>query len=745
MSKLESDLRSAIEQLRQPKGMNAFDPAAYIRSFESSAQDKAKSVLEMISHQAPFSTLKPVFLSIGGGDGAELEYLLQNSSASVGVLIEGLRPLAEMARTRAKNLSQGKSIEVIEGDAQDKIREAVALAMALISGGRGNYLCVTCHAVLHELFDRGTTKFDPLGFFGIIFEDNTISTWLTYREPGVPEKWPEVVLLGAHCEPHTLLVLAQAICERHASMARLLPQPQVIGDHVRLNRTLAMEVLAKLFYLQDLPHEIEERSTAVDHAQLTNMLWYAIGDRAREASRANIFSLSQPTNSFLNLWQNLGITVKTINQDGLSSQLPVAESQTRIVAWRLADTDSVVARTGEPSAETQAASSVENELSIGFDCLKNDEEELLCALLAAKARAWIESGRAPDAVVLLETIESQVPHDHCAYLWAHYALCLAKLFSGKPISPECFSTELDAPASRIGLGLLFKAERMEFYRKAGELDAALEIANSLVPSLGLQPRVFSSDVERYVMGTASFLMGNILRQGGLYTRAWDSIDWSQSVFRPGSAAQATELAHCYYAKAVCVAMTGISQFDTPFDAGQHPGSLRFANALITLSYSHSSWFVGNVVRAKQFAQQAGIQFADLGYPKYASRARDLSSLLALWQVLESGQRPAMELENPLLQRMVQALIGIDRDPTWVRVAFSRLRPSVAIGLLQFWRRYGRKEDDLTVQLPPVLETGADRTLRWKRVDTYVSLGEADQILRTACSIPLDLRVPIIGD
>jgi hypothetical protein len=105
----------------------------------------------------------------------------------------------------------------------------------------------------------------------------------------------------------------------------------------------------------------------------------------------------------------------------------------------------------------------------------------------------------------------------------------------------------------------------------------------------------------------------------------------------------------------------------------------------------------------------------------------------------------MELENPLLQRMVQALIGIDRDPTWVRVAFSRLRPSVAIGLLQFWRRYGRKEDDLTVQLPPVLETGADRTLRWKRVDTYVSLGEADQILRTACSIPLDLRVPIIGD
>jgi hypothetical protein len=127
MSKLESDLQSAIEQLLDPKGTSGFNPAAYIHSFESSAQEKARSVLEIISRQAPFSTLKPVFLSIGGGDGAELEYLLQNSSATVGVLIEGLRPLADMARTRAKSLLNGKSIEVIEGDAQGKIRDAVVL------------------------------------------------------------------------------------------------------------------------------------------------------------------------------------------------------------------------------------------------------------------------------------------------------------------------------------------------------------------------------------------------------------------------------------------------------------------------------------------------------------------------------------------------------------------------------------------------------------------------------------------
>jgi hypothetical protein len=338
MSDLDARIQSALESLRQAKRSREFDIVKYISAFQQSAYDKAKSVLELLAAQRALSGLRPVFLSIGGGDGAELEHLLRNSQATVGILLEGARPLADSARERARQLPDGKEMTIFEGDAKDTIREGVTRANALVAAGRGDYVCVTCHAVLHELFDRGKDEFDPIGFFGTIFDDSTISTWFTYREPGVPDKWPDAVLVQAACNPHSLLALAQTIRDRHVSMKGLRPEPQVIGDHVRLHRILAMETLSKLFYLDDVAHEIEERSTAVDHRQLTNMLWSAIGERAKEASRANIYSKSLPTKSFLDFWQQFGVSVRGLNEDGTSFQLAIAESQSRIIAWRFADT-----------------------------------------------------------------------------------------------------------------------------------------------------------------------------------------------------------------------------------------------------------------------------------------------------------------------------------------------------------------------------------------------------------------------
>lgn len=348
---LDSDIRLSLEDLQQGKLPKQFDPEAYIRAFETSARAKAESVLALLSKEQPFSALTPVFLSIGGGDGAELQHLLEGSSANSGVLIEGVRTLAEMARTRAAKLQDGKNIEIYEGDAKQKIHEAMSRAADLVAAGRGDYLCVTCHAVLHELFDRGEVPFDPIQFFSAIFGDRSISTWLTYREPGIPEKWPEVVLLQAACQPQSLLLLAREICRRHPAMRDLRPEPHVLGDYVRMNRVLAMEVLAKLFYLPHFAHEIEERSTAVNHERLTNVLWHAIGDRAREAMRANVISISQATDSFVDCWRRYGVTVLGMNEDSSTYRLAVAESQTRVIAWRLAG--------NEPGTDHQTASSLE--------------------------------------------------------------------------------------------------------------------------------------------------------------------------------------------------------------------------------------------------------------------------------------------------------------------------------------------------------------------------------------------------
>lgn len=742
MTELDGRIQAALESLGHGKGAREFDIVQYIAAFQQSAYDKAQSVLDLLASQPTLSSLRPVFLSVGGGDGAELEYLLKNAQGTAGVLLEGARPLADAARTRASQLGQSKEMTILEGDAKETIREGVSRANSLVAAGRGDYVCVTCHAVLHELFDRGKGAFDPVGFFGTIFEDATTSTWFTYREPGAPDKWPSAVLVKAACDAHSLLSLAQAICDRHQSMSGLLPEPQIIGDHVRLHRVLAMETLSKLFYLQDLAYEIVERSTAVDHGQLTNMLWSAIGERAKEESRANIYTESQPTKSFRELWQKFGVSVRGLNEDGSSFQLSIAESQSRIIAWRFADTIPIKGTIS--GADLIPGDPVLAELAVARHCLKSGEHDLLCALLASKARAWIESVRADEALGLLRECREQFPKQDCCHLWAHYGICLARLFAGDTVRADDFDPTLVHAADGAGIGRLFQAERMEFHRKAGELEPALEIANELMGQVDLQNDSRTSDTAHYVHGTAAFLIGNLLRHGGLYQRAWDAINRAQSIFRSGPAAQATELAHCYYAKGVCVAMTGISQFDAPFDDRQ-PGNRQFANALITLSYSHASWFTENGLRARQFALQAARQFAALGYAKYAARGRDLATLLGWWQSLETGQKLDFEMENHDLARIVRILIGSEAAGDWLTNRFSQLRPSVAIGLLQFWKRFGDASKGSEVKLPPVLEVTGSASLIWRQAEGTVDLRKADEILRAACSIPVDLRVPLIAD
>src|ERR1041384_3564645 len=315
MTRLDEDIRNALEALKAPSG-SEFDLSQYIQEFRASARGKAQDVFDLLAEDSfPFSGLRPIFVSIGGGDGEELDYLLRNTDANRGILVEMGHQLAALARDRNKTLLEGKTIEVFEGDAKDQITPAIRFAHEAALKGEGDYVAVTCHAVIHELFDRGKEAFDPLAFFATIFSNVDIPTWFTYREPGAPEKWPTSVLLSGDCTAKSLLDLAHAICERHQSLRELSPKPQIVGDSVRLNRTLAIEVLAKLFYLTDLRHEIEERSSSVDHTVLTNTLWLAIGETARTENRANITSISSPTQSFIKLWQRYKVNVIGVREN----------------------------------------------------------------------------------------------------------------------------------------------------------------------------------------------------------------------------------------------------------------------------------------------------------------------------------------------------------------------------------------------------------------------------------------------
>jgi hypothetical protein len=128
MTELDQKIRSALRSLNDPKD-SSFDLGKYIAEFRPSARDKAEAVLVLLRDKAfPFPGGHPVFVSIGGGDGEEVDYLLRNTDADRGVLVEMGHQLAAMARERNTSLPIGKRIEVFEGDAKDKIAEAISYA-----------------------------------------------------------------------------------------------------------------------------------------------------------------------------------------------------------------------------------------------------------------------------------------------------------------------------------------------------------------------------------------------------------------------------------------------------------------------------------------------------------------------------------------------------------------------------------------------------------------------------------------
>ncbi|MGA3083142.1 MAG: hypothetical protein ABSD44_17465 [Terracidiphilus sp.] len=659
--------------------------------------------------------------------------LLERSNAQRGVLLEQSRELANLARNRNQGL-QPKIIEVLEGDAQDRIEEAILIAAQFVEDKLGDFIAVSCHAVIHELFDRGRSGFDPLAFFGRIFSSE-FTTWFTYREPGAPEKWPSTVLLRAECSPKSIYELACAISARHSSFRAQPPDPVVVGDHVRLHKALAMEVLAKLFYLDDLPHELEERSTAVDHGSLANSLWLAIGTTARQERRAQIHTLSKATGSFINYWQQLGVEVLGLGENNSTCTLPIAESQTRLVAWRLQGEDS------------QAISEdfTSEELKLARNALTHKDEPVLNALIVSRARAWIETSLSTEALGLLSEVMTKTPFSQSAHLWAHYCTCISKLFAGQPVDPDWFSGENYKYAEAAGLGLLYRAECMEFNRKCGNLSAALGIANELSPILNSEGSL-PTQMDPYVLGTANFVMGNFLRHGGLYDSASKYVERAQSIYRQGLPSHDTELAHCHYSKQVCTAMTGNSAFDASFAGSSSSKNRRFANALITLSYSHAAWFLRDEPRAKDFADEAARRFQEIDYTSYAARARNLSALLGVW-LSESKQTPPDYSQLDVkLASIVHALAGHQHNTENLSTVLASLRPSSIVGLLQFAKEFGRNATPIAqIVIPETLCVSDGTKLSWHSMENVKSLAEGNEVLRARLGIPLQLRVPLLAD
>ena len=274
-----------------------------------SAIRKAKSVLE-IARESNFDIKRVSFVSVGGADGTEIEYLLSKSEASYGILLEYDDALCQKARVKADNLCKlKKEMRVFTGDAVQKIDPALKTVEAWHDFGSVFSMVVSMHAVLHELPDRGARNQDLEAFLQkFIWRDMPVL--IIAREPCAPRDFPETVYISADCSPKLLVDFASFIRKSH-TIFQEKPDPVAMANCVRMDYRLAVETIVKLFYIESFAYEIEERITSFTRDELLRAFRRVFGNE-------NVRHEDLQSDSFDRFWSQLGLKIADYEMRELS-------------------------------------------------------------------------------------------------------------------------------------------------------------------------------------------------------------------------------------------------------------------------------------------------------------------------------------------------------------------------------------------------------------------------------------------
>ena len=376
--------------------------------------------------------------------------------------------------------------------------------------------------------------------------------------------------------------------------------------------------------------------------------------------------------------------------------------------------------------------------------IETADSHALEQLIASKGRSWIETRYSDQANDLLNRVVDKFNPDSAEVVWSKYLLIISRLFKFRDTSSTAIDDELIVTSEQLRLAPLLLAEKMELARKRNDQNETIALHSRVVKQLEnrVAPRAAG---EAYAIGTSHFLVGNLLRFGGLYSAAKASIETARVFFRPAIMSHQIELAHCQYALEVCKAVMGETNGENAVPTGS--GEFRpFAEALLTLVRSHSDWSKGRIAEATEHADAASLAFASIGYHPYADRARRLSNLLHVWRRLDLGvpiDRAITAIGEDT--DILRALIGLPGSAGTVRDKLSGMRVSHVLGLLQFSSTFNPDwtQDIGEFDLPPMLEMTATGLI-WIQLSA-TSLAEADKMLRARIRVPPNVAVPLIAD
>jgi tetratricopeptide (TPR) repeat protein len=674
------------------------------------AETVAESLPSTISAAIPPASYDPdraAVVSIGGGESVVPDFL-----GTAATRWHRQARAGERARWKADRATA-------EANLFEAIGAEIAAAEAEVAAGRRDWVAVLFDLPLSGDWDDDA-RLDLGKLFAAVFSPISCFIWAVYMEPVDPSPWPADVYLESPGPPEELVERLAA-----AGIEGVAGPPTVVGRQVRLDRAAAARALPLLLAAPDQGEdEASSRSLPTALPPYSPHLMLAI--RTKDPLALGC-SLNRTTELASELQERMrGAGLRLTGVAGAGTLLPLTPFRGQVVAWRAP----VVAKTRPLEIAEEAWPRDPFEAA-----LRERDEAAAAEILVDQGRAWIETPGAARYVELLERVPETFPADGAAALWARYLRGVDSALRLERPDAHWFDEEHCVAAGPHGLEPLFRAERMEFARLRGELEQAVGLAAAAVRALGDAAEEGDSAAV-YSRATAHFLFANLLRRGGRYDLAREQVERALAAYDTEVPSHAVEAMHCRYALAVCDAVEAIPRVD---EARPGPSDqLVFARALVTLSNAQAAWFVGDFDRAVEFAEASHGEFDRIGYERYATRAGRVARIVSLWQALNASEPPAAS-DDPLARLILDGAVG-----HVVSLDLAAQRPSTALTVLLFLRRFGDATALRGVNLPPVLAE-AEGELILQPAQSEDSIEAADRALRLQMGIGPQSRVALLPD
>ncbi len=277
---LDDIIRQFVEEFHFPQPRPDFDES-YQAIFGDEGSRKASYIVDGLRKYEDrdlLDTKRLCYLSIGGADGSEAAHVLRETGIAYAAMIEISDDAAEAARQLSSELNaEGASLKVFQGDAAQRLPDAMAYLKSLKQTVEIDGLVVSAQAVLHELPSR-SPGFDMLSYLGTMFKDFDINL-LFAREPISSQSWPKRVRLKiGNASSETLHSFARLLRDTlHFPRNEITP---ITGGQVLIDSDLALEVLHKLIRSnssQEFSYEMGERLTTIESVQFQKLVDSLLG------------------------------------------------------------------------------------------------------------------------------------------------------------------------------------------------------------------------------------------------------------------------------------------------------------------------------------------------------------------------------------------------------------------------------------------------------------------------------------